>query len=81
MKISRCNESLAGYNGIAIHGFLDAHGANLVQPFGKGSGKLGRHVLDHQHSRCIPGKPGQYLFNGIGSSGGSPDGNNFMGGC
>ena len=68
----------AGDDGVAILRLFHLNGALLVEALGEGGGELGGHVLDDDHARGILGQSYQNFSDGLGSPGGSTDGNNLV---
>jgi hypothetical protein len=68
------DEGTAARERIAIAGFLDFHGADLVEAVGKRQRKRGRNVLRDHDSGSVRGQVDEHLLNGFGAAGGRADG-------
>src|SRR5258708_38170075 len=62
LPVARSDKSFSRSDDVAVLGFFDVDLANVIEPLGKGSGEVFRHVLDDNDARRILGHGGlKYL--------------------
>src|SRR5260221_6522462 len=53
LPVARSDESFSRSDNVAVLRFFDVNLANIIEPLGKGSGEMFRHVLNHNDARRI----------------------------
>ena len=74
VEVSRGDQGEAGAEGVPILRFFHIEGADLIQSIGKGAREFGWNMLSDDDSRSRRGQFFQDGGNGLGATGGSPDG-------